>query len=1206
MIYRDKNRAGQRTMAIVMVCLFLINDIVWANPDLSHTAKSGTLARWLVTKALTDAGVDDPATVELEVVTGIDFLAMGMDVRTVNSILTENASRVGIEPRTELLSCVRQDDSSIIARFRLTKEKNRVLDVSRDKAGNIKIVSCGAAPESRSAINKVIAEYVDANYLNNILEYLSSNPGSPFKEVAQYRRQLLDLDYPVEDVLNNIKTLLASRPLGKREEELRTHLDQFISRVQEFNRVFSGEKARFLETALEGERLYNAALLRFSDNVQYTDEIVTRIVKPRLARAKSVGTDALVLYNLKLRNDNVDLNALVNAIERSLMGDCGNDVHWALLEIIKNAVIHGNGNTDNNIVVIRWHFTSSKLIIDIIDQGKEPIDFSQQKKLPPMVSSRYSGYFEGFRTWSQALIDKSHFIYRKGYDFPLEDNKGNRAGQIVRLMVPIKDTQQLNVLPILPSETINDKESEEVLRVLCHDAVGFAVGCGSIAFSDKRVTYGALMKEGDMYTRSVYSPIYWKARSLSKSFGTIMHVCPLTDSEMYNVENKETVVLEVCVCPIKGDYPSRYLFLIPKDQFDRIKIPLSRNPLIIYDAIALKSSVNNLNDRVTSIFAQMKDGQEKDEVVDPVLIGLDTQGIPFMGNSSQGVVLEVISPDARRRLNVNRGEVCDLTDPFYRLLSLTEDRLTEEKKRLGEDAWDKQIREFRFVRRSSARDLEVVDRISKAIKINRDIMTMWGDAGNAMTDRSGSVSQNIFLRILELFENEEKNIDLRDLSLPVLVRIVSAYIFLKFDSARVISLLRFIGTHYNKKAIFDFSLPIARFCLIAFLIDFETKQGADVSPRHDLSDYLRDIPIDHDLLPNLESKDWMRKLIEEDYRGLVSSIRHIISILLQRNEYDTVKKIRNRLRALSEVKERPELWDEVMFLTNEKKYDDVTSPGVSQVERESILDAAIDQVPPNVNFGKIEKLLFTENATEKQLLSALSKLLNGTPVNDHIDLSAIPKDNEQLKQNMKTLARIIALNQTFNLNIRYVLENDTNGQAMTLLRSELIGLSKIPGVNGDELLLCIGIPHVGDNVINVHLATIENIGKLGVLSDRQYAVALKEDSDLFGVSIPNYTAASAIGLSLAALRVAKDKEVKDGYESMRGKVFDIISSIYKRFGIIKEDREFTVDDLEFMVSGCPANKLKYAILYALPPIVKDLVERLGQYHEALQLMLQAA
>ena len=246
MIYRDKNRAGQRTMAIVMVCLFLINDIAWAAPDLFHSTNSGTLARWLVTKALTDAGVDDPATVELEAVTGIDFLAMGMDVRTVNSILTENASRVGIEPRTELLSCVRQDDSSIIARFRLTKEKNRVLDVSRDKAGNIKIVSCGAAPESRSAINKVIAEYVDANYLNNILEYLSSNPGSPFKEVAQYRRQLLELDYPVEDVLNNIKTLLASRPLGKREEELRTHLDQFISRVQEFNRVFSGEKARFL------------------------------------------------------------------------------------------------------------------------------------------------------------------------------------------------------------------------------------------------------------------------------------------------------------------------------------------------------------------------------------------------------------------------------------------------------------------------------------------------------------------------------------------------------------------------------------------------------------------------------------------------------------------------------------------------------------------------------------------------------------------------------------------------------------------------------------------------------------------------------------------------------------------------------------------------------------------------------------------------
>ena len=161
-------------------------------------------------------------------------------------------------------------------------------------------------------------------------------------------------------------------------------------------------------------------------------------------------------------------------------------------------------------------------------------------------------------------------------------------------------------------------------------------------------------------------------------------------------------------------------------------------------------------------------------------------------------------------------------------------------------------------------------------------------------------------------------------------------------------------------------------------------------------------------------------------------------------------------------------------------------------------------------------------------------------------------------------------------------------------------------IKREELLSRIETPHTGDDVIDIHLSTVENIGKMGELADKVYAVALKDNPELPGVSIPNYTAASAIGLSLAAIRTAKDKEGKDGYECVRRKVFDIISTIYKRFEIIKDDKEFTVDDLEFMISGCSANKLKYAILYALPPIVKDLVEKLQKYHEALHLILQAA
>ena len=66
--YHSKNRIWIKTIAMVVVCLFMVNDVVWAYTGSSDLAKSGTLARWLVTRALTDAGIDDPAKVELEMI----------------------------------------------------------------------------------------------------------------------------------------------------------------------------------------------------------------------------------------------------------------------------------------------------------------------------------------------------------------------------------------------------------------------------------------------------------------------------------------------------------------------------------------------------------------------------------------------------------------------------------------------------------------------------------------------------------------------------------------------------------------------------------------------------------------------------------------------------------------------------------------------------------------------------------------------------------------------------------------------------------------------------------------------------------------------------------------------------------------------------------------------------------------------------------
>lgn len=209
---------------------------------------------------------------------------------------------------------------------------------------------------------------------------------------------------------------------------------------------------------------------------------------------------------------------------------------------------------------------------------------------------------------------------------------------------------------------------------------------------------------------------------------------------------------------------------------------------------------------------------------------------------------------------------------------------------------------------------------------------------------------------------------------------------------------------------------------------------------------------------------------------------------------------------------------------------------------------------------------------------------------------------------METLARQIAWHNTFGLNIRYIFENDTqDNNAQEILKNKIMELGKIPGVNAEELLSRIGTPHAGDNVIEVVLRSIENVKLMKQVEDREFVIALKDDLTKEGVSIPNYTAASAIGLSIASLRIAKEKEAKsDEYIRLKDKVFRIIKSMYERYNIITKEDGFTLDDLEFMITGCPENKLYYAILYVLPPIAKDLAERIGRYHETMRLILQAA
>jgi hypothetical protein len=263
-----------------------------------------------------------------------------------------------------------------------------------------------------------------------------------------------------------------------------------------------------------------------------------------------------------------------------------------------------------------------------------------------------------------------------------------------------------------------------------------------------------------------------------------------------------------------------------------------------------------------------------------------------------------------------------------------------------------------------------------------------------------------------------------------------------------------------------------------------------------------------------------------------------------------------------------------------------------------------------------EKALSEEHYLEASLLRASHEELRGYPVNMHIDLTTIPRNGlteaqqmEQLGQNMDTIARIIAWHHTFGFDIRYALEHDTDSvyrdRALSILKDSLMKLGSIPGINVDELLLHISQPHAGDRVVEVALKNLEAIKTMQAIPDKTYCVAIKDNVEKTGVAIPNYTAAANMGLSLAALRVAKEKE-KRGYNELRDKILRTFRDIYKKCGIINEENGFTADELDLMVAGSSDTRLYYTILYALPPIMRAAVEELKKYHESLHLLLQAA
>jgi len=132
------------------------------------------------------------------------------------------------------------------------------------------------------------------------------------------------------------------------------------------------------------------------------------------------------------------------------------------------------------------------------------------------------------------------------------------------------------------------------------------------------------------------------------------------------------------------------------------------------------------------------------------------------------------------------------------------------------------------------------------------------------------------------------------------------------------------------------------------------------------------------------------------------------------------------------------------------------------------------------------------------------------------------------------------------------------------------------------------------------------------LKDNQYPVALDGLTSIKdqGLCLRNFEAAMAIGLSKAALAIAKrrdEQKAEDEEKELPKLREEILSKMQKLYSVFFEDRvRLTEDTLNNMIHNRSSVRMNLAISLALPPITRLAVEKLQAVHEQIQLALQAA
>ncbi len=151
-------------------------------------------------------------------------------------------------------------------------------------------------------------------------------------------------------------------------------------------------------------------------------------------------------------------------------------------EAAKNAIVWGNHSDPEKLVVVRWQINpdGQNAIVDLIDEGRDPIDFGRYGKLPAGVAEGFYGNREGYGRYYGRFVDPQHFTDQGIYNFPLLDSRGKPIGQIVRLIFPKRSEtrtvdEQVKEASGLKSEVRSDEKSVPEQIQAAFAAKGYAI-----------------------------------------------------------------------------------------------------------------------------------------------------------------------------------------------------------------------------------------------------------------------------------------------------------------------------------------------------------------------------------------------------------------------------------------------------------------------------------------------------------------------------------------------------------------------------------------------------------------------------------------------------------------------------------------------------------------------------------------------------------